>query len=586
MNFAYTRRAALRLSFTSLVIACLLGMAALLAAPRAYAALPTSSAPSDAALMAAQADELSADVESETAEPDYTQASVQARAYVQGKGWADWVASGKSAGSFGSLGLRAIKLKLDGLSENFGGAIKYRTYDKGKGWGAVHAGASSSGRASVPVQAVRIWLTGDVKKHYDVLYRLYVKGAGWQPWSKNKAKNGKTGSGYYATAIQVKLSPKTELAVGKKETTVGVRYELRLGETGWLDWKGDGKKAGVTGSKSKGAFVDGFVTNLAQGSLSGSIKYRAYIQGKKWKQGWKSNGSVAGVKGKRIEALQIKLTGALAKKYDVYYRSYVRGYGWLDWTCNKGTSGSTGLNLPIAAVKVKLVKKGTVWTSATAEPTVNDKIKTLNGIDISGWQAGINIAKVPADFVIVKATGGKSFTNKYYRAMANATLKSGKLLGLYHFACDAGYAGTAIQEADHFIEAARPYLGKAVLVLDWEGPALPLKPKWAKAFLDRVYDKTGVRPLIYMSKSYTRSYNWKSVAKNYKLWVAQYAFAYQNGTGYVSNPWTDSNGYGAWKAPTIFQYSSAGRLSGYNGDLDLDIFYGKPDAWKALAAKS
>ena len=32
---------------------------------------------------------------------------------------------------------------------------------------------------------------------------------------------------------------------------------------------------------------------------------------------------------------------------------------------------------------------------------------TMNGIDISNYQSGINLHEVPADFVIVKATEGK-----------------------------------------------------------------------------------------------------------------------------------------------------------------------------------
>ena len=60
----------------------------------------------------------------------------------------------------------------------------------------------------------------------------------------------------------------------------------------------------------------------------------------------------------------------------------------------------------------------------------------LNGIDISGWQSGIDVSSVDADFVIVKATGGVSFVNPDFRRQADQTLASGKLLGLYHFAGD------------------------------------------------------------------------------------------------------------------------------------------------------
>ena len=110
-------------------------------------------------------------------------------------------------------------------------------------------------------------------------------------------------------------------------------------------------------------------------------------------------------------------------------------------------------------------------------------------------------------------------------------------------------------------------------------------PSWAKAWLDRVYAQTKVKPLIYMSKSVTNYYNWWSVAPTYKLWVAQYP-NYNTVYGYLNDPWTDSNGYGAWSAPTLFQYTGTGRLSGYNSDLDLDLFYGNQKTWRALAAKS
>lgn len=36
---------------------------------------------------------------------------------------------------------------------------------------------------------------------------------------------------------------------------------------------------------------------------------------------------------------------------------------------------------------------------------------SMNGIDISSWQSGIDLAKVPCDFVIIKATEGLTYVN-------------------------------------------------------------------------------------------------------------------------------------------------------------------------------
>ena len=205
---------------------------------------------------------------------------------------------------------------------------------------------------------------------------------------------------------------------------------------------------------------------------------------------------------------------------------------------------------------------------------------SMNGIDISNWQAGIDVSKVPSDFVICKATQGTSYVSPDCDRAYQQAKKAGKCLGVYH------YAGgkDAVAEADFFLANVKDYIGEAILVLDWESnqnSAFSQGATWCKKWLDRVYEKTKVRALIYMSKSVCRSYNWSSIAKNHGLWVAQYA-NYKR-TGYQSDPWTDNKGYGAWSGPAIFQYSSSGDLNGYNGNLDLNIAYMDRDGWDAYA---
>ena len=224
---------------------------------------------------------------------------------------------------------------------------------------------------------------------------------------------------------------------------------------------------------------------------------------------------------------------------------------------------------------------------------------TLNGIDISGWNYGIDLSKVAGDFVIIKATQGTTYKNArehgdtaYYRKLADAALKAGKLIGFYHF---PNSSRGAVKEANYFYEAVKPYIGRAVLVLDWENNDqnkqnnLKAGVSYAKKFLDRVYSLSGVKPLIYMSRSVTKEYNWSSVANaGYGLWVAQYLYKYYDKpqVGYVNNPTLTSGGFGAWKKPTIYQYTSNGRLSGTNNTLDLDVFYGTRADWLKLARSS
>lgn len=204
----------------------------------------------------------------------------------------------------------------------------------------------------------------------------------------------------------------------------------------------------------------------------------------------------------------------------------------------------------------------------------------MNGIDISNWQASLDVTKVPGDFVIIKATEGTTYCNPSMTKHYNQAVKAGKLTGFYHFA----YGGVAKQEADFFVEMVYNYIGKSILVLDWEGDAMKNGVSYAKAFLDRVYERTGVRAFIYMSKSVTTQ-GWSSVAKNHPLWVAQYADMLPV-YGYQENPWTDGKGYGAWDKPTIFQYTSRGQLAGYSGNLDLDKAYIDKKGWAAYASPS
>lgn len=203
----------------------------------------------------------------------------------------------------------------------------------------------------------------------------------------------------------------------------------------------------------------------------------------------------------------------------------------------------------------------------------------MNGIDISSYQAELNAGIVPSDFVIIKATEGTNYINPTWEEQSGQVIQTNKLLGFYHFAS----VGNPIAEADFFISVVKDYIGKAVLVLDFEAGAINA---WgnvgARQFLNRVKEKTGVYPMIYMSAEVTRQFNWSTISTTNPLWVAQYAS--MNPTGYQSEPWTDGKGYSAWSSAAIHQYSSAGSLANWNGNLDINLAYINANQWKSLAS--
>lgn len=200
----------------------------------------------------------------------------------------------------------------------------------------------------------------------------------------------------------------------------------------------------------------------------------------------------------------------------------------------------------------------------------------MNGIDISRYQKGLDLEKVPCDFVIVKATEGTYMVQDTCDPWVQQAKRLGKKWGFYHFAG----GGDAIAEADFFVENCRNYFGQAIPVLDYEmygrkGTA------WVKRFLDRVYDKTKVRCMVYTSRSVLTEEDWTAVAPNHALWVAQYP-NYEH-TGYQNDPWFPNGSIGAFKFVTMHQYTSSGRLHGWGGNLDLDIAYLTPAGWDAIA---
>ena len=200
----------------------------------------------------------------------------------------------------------------------------------------------------------------------------------------------------------------------------------------------------------------------------------------------------------------------------------------------------------------------------------------MNGIDISAWQgdAGIDLSKVTFDFCVVKATEGTDYKNRYLTAHCDKVLSRKKLLGIYHYA----NGGNVQKEADAFLAYAKKYIGKAVLVLDWEAKNNPLfgnaDLEWCLKWCSYVKDKTGVRPVIYVQKSAMNAVK----KAGYRLWVAQYED--NNPTGYQLHPWNE----GAY-ACTMRQYTSHGRLAGYDGELDLNKCYISASAWRSLASK-
>lgn len=195
----------------------------------------------------------------------------------------------------------------------------------------------------------------------------------------------------------------------------------------------------------------------------------------------------------------------------------------------------------------------------------------LNGIDIASYQAGLDFSKVPCDFAIIKATQGTGYTNPDCVRAVEQAMSLGKGVGVYHYIS----GGNAVAEADFFINSILNWIGKVMICLDWE---LDQNSAWGdESYLEQVINqviaRTGVPPMIYAPASRYNEVAPVANRNNCGLWIAQYAD--MNPTGYQNTPWNE----GAYTC-AIRQYSGSGRLNGWNGDLDLDKFYGSLDDFR------
>lgn len=208
---------------------------------------------------------------------------------------------------------------------------------------------------------------------------------------------------------------------------------------------------------------------------------------------------------------------------------------------------------------------------------------SMNGIDISKWQSGLKIANVASDFVIIKATEGVGYKDPSFDTFINQAISLGKRIGVYHFARPyAQNFNNPKSEADWFISVIQPYIGRVMLILDWEAERKN-DAAWAKEWLDRVKEVTGVRPVFYTYESCVNSYNFSSIIE-YPLWVARY-LDYVHDYNYDMKNAGPKPNVRWWAKYIMWQWTSSGRINGWNGNLDCNIFYEDAVAWDRYCAK-
>ena len=161
-----------------------------------------------------------------------------------------------------------------------------------------------------------------------------------------------------------------------------------------------------------------------------------------------------------------------------------------------------------------------------------------------------------ADFMIIKATEGKTYRDPTFIKRAN--IIKDMLCGYYHYARPEN--NTPEEEAENFVTTINNcFSDNAILILDWEGNSLQYPFEWALKWCELIHKEMGVKPIIYASAS---------VIKKYKdlhglWWTAHYNEDCKRGC-------THDGGV----VEVLTQYTSE--------PLDIDIFHGTKKDWLKL----
>lgn len=147
-----------------------------------------------------------------TKNPSLVKSKLSFRANRLSGGWTGWKTSGKTAGTASwKAGIKQVQVKATG---DLSGKVETSILMRKGGWTSYKTGVSGSSSKSKQAQAVRIKLTGQLSKVYNVYYRVYASDHHWLGWAKNGQKAGTQGHKYTMGAIQVQLRLKGTGAPG------------------------------------------------------------------------------------------------------------------------------------------------------------------------------------------------------------------------------------------------------------------------------------------------------------------------------------------------------------------------------------
>ena len=190
-------------------------------------------------------------------------------------------------------------------------------------------------------------------------------------------------------------------------------------------------------------------------------------------------------------------------------------------------------------------------------------------IDVSEFQGIIDwykVKKAGINYAMIRVGGrfgssGKIYNDSKAELNLNNALANGIKVGAYFFT-QAVNEREAVEEAEFTIKKLKGYDVTLPVAIDTEyldgGRHNNLnraqRTNVIKAFCDTIKN-AGYTPMYYCSSSYLANDLESTKLSSYRLWLAQ---------------WSSKKPIGKYD---IWQYSSSGRVSGINGEVDMNYLY-------------
>lgn len=196
------------------------------------------------------------------------------------------------------------------------------------------------------------------------------------------------------------------------------------------------------------------------------------------------------------------------------------------------------------------------------------------GIDVSHYQGKINwdslkSADFPLKFVFIRASAGKDGVDSEYSRNWEKSAGHDFIRGAYHY-----YRPNenSLKQAENFITNVKLRKGDLPPVLDIETipseQSVDSLKSGLKRWLKKVESHYGMRPIIYSGESFYTDLLRQEFA-GYELWIANYSFFEDE----IRPEWL------------FWQFTDKAKISGIEGNVDVNIFNGNTTQLQKLAKK-